>query len=113
MFSPVLRYESEQFGLVKVPLTGNARDVGVRGRQAPWVVTKEVGKRRRRSSADAAPGDLTILQVRSGFAPISAHLICEEHFLCVSFRFVFFFGRQATGNGGTPSSMTWLLGDSP
>ena len=25
-------------------------------------------------------GDLTILQVRSGFAPISAHLIFEEHF---------------------------------
>ena len=39
----------------KVPLTGSTRDVGVRGRQAPWVVTKEVGKRRRRSSADAAP----------------------------------------------------------
>ena len=39
----------------KVPLTGSARDLGVRGRQAPWVVTKEVGKRRRRSSADAAP----------------------------------------------------------
>ena len=33
----------------KVPLTGSARDLGVRGRQAPWVVTKEVGKRRRRS----------------------------------------------------------------
>jgi hypothetical protein len=29
-------------------------------------------------------GDLTILQVRSGFAPISAHLIFEEHFF---FRF--------------------------
>jgi hypothetical protein len=39
----------------KVPLTGSTRDGGVRGRQAPWVVTKEVGKRRRRSSADAAP----------------------------------------------------------
>jgi len=37
-------------------------------------------------------GDLTILQVRSGFAPISAHLIFEEHFLPI------FFGRQATGN---------------
>ena len=33
----------------KVPLTGSTRDGGVRGRQAPWVVTKEVGKRRRRS----------------------------------------------------------------
>jgi hypothetical protein len=30
-------------------------------------------------------GDLTILQVRSGFAPISAHLIFEEHFLSSDF----------------------------
>jgi hypothetical protein len=30
-------------------------------------------------------GDLTILQVRSGFAPISAHLIFEEHFFFFRF----------------------------
>ena len=52
-------------------------------------------------------GDLTILQVRSGFAPISAHLIFEEHFLPI------FFGRQAIGNGVAPSSVERLLDDSP
>jgi hypothetical protein len=91
----------------KVPLTGSTRDVGVRGRQAPWVVTKEVGKRRRRSPADAAPET-------SPFCKFDRDL---PRFLRISFARsissafpsdLFFFGRQATGNGGTPSSVERL-----
>ena len=91
----------------KVPLTGSTRDGGVRGRQAPWVVTKEVGKRRRRSSADAAPET-------SPFCKFDRDL---PRFLRISFsRSIFlpiFFGRQAAGNAGTPSSVERLLDDSP
>ena len=42
------------------------------------------GKTPSEESADAAPETSPFLQVRSGFAPISAHLIFEEHFF---FRF--------------------------
>jgi hypothetical protein len=92
----------------KVPLVGSTRDIGVRGRQAPWVVTKEVGKRRRRSSADAAPET-------SPFCKFDRDL---PRFLRISFsRSIFFlpifFGRQTTSNGGTPSSVERLLDDSP
>jgi hypothetical protein len=92
----------------KVPLTGSARDLGVRGRQAPWVVTKEVGKRRRRSRR-------TLRRRPHHFCKFDRDL---PRFLRISFsRSIFFlpifFGRQAAGNGGTPSSVERLLDDSP
>ena len=72
----------------KVPLTGSTRDVGVRGRQAPWVVTKEVGKRRRRSRR-------TLRRRPHHFA--SSIGICPD-FCASHFRGAFFFFRFSSAD---------------
>ena len=55
------------------------RTVVLRGQQAPGVVTKEVGKRRRRSPADAAPRGDSQLASSYGICPDFENCIFEAH----------------------------------
>ena len=91
-----------------VALMFSERTVVVRGREAPGVVTKEVGKRRRQSPDDAALNDSIescIQTTRFRICPGSEQRVLEAHFFHHFFQVSF--ERLAT------SCVERLLDDSP
>ena len=95
-----------------VALMFSERTVVVRGREAPGVVTKEVGKRRRRSPDDAALNDSIescIQTTRFRICPGSEQRVLEAHFfLSSSFEFLLSSDwRQAARN------VYWSTGRQP